>query len=568
MKKIGILLILLILLGFVMPVGTWYGPPTNLGPGTDNTHCLALEDFDKDGYIDIAVGNFGGQNVVYFGDGDGTFDSRQVNIGGGTDLTRAILACDVNDDTWVDIIVGNGSGTQNYIYVNDGDGTFDITSYSFGTGTDWTYALAAANINGDTFTDLAVGNIGQQNYVYLSDGVDNPYDTPANEIPFGLPGPQYGNTWDLVLADMNDDTFLDLVEANHQTKNHVYLGNGTGSFGAAYGLGQHDFGLSIEFTHSLAVIDLNGDTILDVVEGNDQGQNRARLGIGTGAMGTSYAFGPVDDRTQAVALADVNGDTHLDVAVANGRSNPEQNKIYLGNGDGTFGDSWNVGSGDASWDIKFEHFNSDALIDIVVANEGQNYVYLNMETTINNIATLFDTYTFFVAGDNAYCTDVLGSAKIAFGLARGGTSGNPEGRTDLILTTTEHDTGNLIPVGGPGINPIADEFDGYFGITWNYDPGAIPPVFQIFAEGYTLTLNLNDYPGEDICIVYIAEHNNRNVMLVWGYGWRGTYAGSAYIGDPSKWALHTGAHMLMIRWIDGNGDGLVQMGEIAVEQSV
>lgn len=195
------------------------------------------------------------------------------------------------------------------------------------------------------------------------------------------------------------------------------------------------------------------------------------------------------------------------------------------------------------------------------------HVVSSQSVTFENLALLFPSNTFLVAGDNAYCTDVLGSAKVSYGLADGGVVNNPEGRTDIILTTTEHDTGNLIPVGGPGINPIADEFDGYFGITWNYLPAATPPVFEIIADGYTITLNLNDYPGEDVCIVYLAEHNSRNVMLVWGYGWRGTYAGSVYIGDPSKWALHSGLHMLMLRWTDGNGDGLVQMSEIVVEYS-
>ncbi len=187
--------------------------------------------------------------------------------------------------------------------------------------------------------------------------------------------------------------------------------------------------------------------------------------------------------------------------------------------------------------------------------------------TFENLATYFATFTFLVAGDQAYCTDVLGSAKVSYGLADGGVTENPEGRTDLILTTTEHDTGHLIPVGGPAINLVADEFDGYFGITYNYDPGGAPPVFEISADGSTITLNLNDYPDQDICIVYLAEHNGRNVMLVWGYGWYGTYAGSMYIGDPANWTTWSGYHMLMLRWTDSNADGLVQMGEIAVEYS-
>ena len=181
---------------------------------------------------------------------------------------------------------------------------------------------------------------------------------------------------------------------------------------------------------------------------------------------------------------------------------------------------------------------------------------------------LFDTSSYLVVGDDAYCTDVLGTAKISYGLALGGSSQNPEGRTHTILTNTEHDTGNLILVGGPAINPVAAEFDGYFSITYNYDSGGNPPVFEISAEGSTITLNLNDYPNQDICIVYLAEYNGRNVMLVWGYGWRGTYAGSAFMGDPANWQAYEGAHMLMLRWTDSNADGLVQMSEITVETYV
>lgn len=565
MKRILVCIIALIVLGMAS-VGSWYSPSIYFGTGSDSTHCIALADFDKDTIIDIAIGNHGEQNVVYFGDGDGTFDSRQANIGPGNDLTQSIVACDVNNDTWPDIVVGNDEGTsvsgENVVYINDGDGTFDTTFYTFGESTNDTFTLAAFDINGDNLDDLAVGNLNALNYVQLNDGTGNPYDTSANKIPFGVDLNGDGildplDTWDLVFADMNGDGNIDIVEVNHQSWNHVYLGDGTGNFSTVY-----TFGLDYEFTHSVAVGHLNGDGILDVVVGNYQGQNKTYLGDGTGAMGTSYSFGSTEKRTQSVALADINGDTILDVGVANGGDTSEINKVYLGNGDGTFGTSYNVGSGDISWDIKFWDFNSDTLMDIAVGNVGQNYIFLNTQTTFESLASLFDTYTFFVAGDTAYCTDVLGSSKIAFGLGKGGASENPEGRTDVILTTTEHDTGNLIIVGGPAVNPVADEFDNIFGIDYVFVPDT---SFEIQCEGYTIFLDIaNNYPQEDICIVYIGEHNGRNVMLVWGYGWYGTYAGSAYIGETDNWNTEQGYHMLMIRWTD-NGDGLVQSNEITIE---
>jgi hypothetical protein len=134
----------------------------------------------------------------------------------------------------------------------------------------------------------------------------------------------------------------------------------------------------------------------------------------------------------------------------------------------------------------------------------------------------------------------------------------------VILTATEHDTGNLIPVGGPAINPVADEFNGYFSITYDHQVGV---SFEILADGYSILLDLTKYPQEDICLIYVEEHNGRTVLVMWGYGWQGTYAGSVFIGDPDNWVTYTEEYMLMIRWVDSNGDGLVQTNEITVEQS-
>jgi hypothetical protein len=180
----------------------------------------------------------------------------------------------------------------------------------------------------------------------------------------------------------------------------------------------------------------------------------------------------------------------------------------------------------------------------------------------SSLGTLFNTYTFFVAGDAAYCTDVLGAAKISYGLALGGVSENPEGRTETFLTPSEHDTGNLIPVGGPAVSPIADEFDSIFDITYNYNPGV---SFEIFCEGESIFLDLTHCPDEDTCIVYLGVHNSRNIMLVWGFDWRGTYAGSVLIGDTATWGVYPDAHMFLLRWIDSNGDLIPQIPEIIVE---
>jgi hypothetical protein len=563
MKKHGFFIIFLFAFSLlILPsIGSWYSPSLTFGTGADSTRTVATGDLDKDGNVDLVVGNYGELNVIYFGDGDGTFDTRSAAIGPGTDLTRKILLGDVNNDTWLDIIIGNHQ-QQDIIYMNDGDGTFDTTQYVMpDVGSNYTFSLDLGDVDGDSWKDLVVGNLEGENLVYLHDGTGHPYDT-IPPIPFGLSGPDYGKTWDVVLADIGGDSSLDIVVANHQQYNYVYIGDGDGTFDTT----SFQFGDQNEFTHSVAVGYFNGDALLDVVEADESAQNKLYLGDGSGNLTLSYSFGSLFNKTQMVVTADVNNDTLLDVVVGNGGDDPQYNKVFHGLGDGTLDAGYSLTANqDITWSLALDDFDNDGLIDAAIGNIGQNFVYLNLDMAIDNLATLFNSNTFFVAGDNAYCTDVLGSAKIAFGLGEAGTAENPEGRTDLILTTSEHDTGNLIPVGGPAINPIADEFDGYFGISYVYVEGV---SFTILADGYSIFLDLLNYPQEDICIVYIAEHNNRNVMLVWGYGWRGTYAGSVYIGDPANWALHADDHMLMIRWTDANLDGLVQSGEITVEKDL
>jgi hypothetical protein len=137
------------------------------------------------------------------------------------------------------------------------------------------------------------------------------------------------------------------------------------------------------------------------------------------------------------------------------------------------------------------------------------------QASIQEIAPLFKENSYFVIGEKAYNTDVLGTAKISYGLALGGAQ-NPEGRTDMIITNEEKDEGNLIIVGGPAINPAATEFGGYFGISYDYEPNA---SYEIFCERNSIYLDLTKYPHEDICIIYLGQFSSRNVLLVWGYGW-------------------------------------------------
>jgi hypothetical protein len=115
------------------------------------------------------------------------------------------------------------------------------------------------------------------------------------------------------LGDFNGDGMLDLIvagalvdpDSGASTPNiYTFLGNGDGTFQAANTLalgGTDGSGAS-----SIALADVNQDSALDVVVGNPLDYTEVLLGNGDGTLtGTLLALG---QRPNAVAAADLNGD--------------------------------------------------------------------------------------------------------------------------------------------------------------------------------------------------------------------------------------------------------------------
>src|SRR5215468_6693724 len=141
-----------------------------------NSVCAAWGDYDNDGYLDLFVTTYGGNNLLYHNNRDGTF----TRITNGIIVTDggSSVGCtwgDYDNDGYLDLFVSNANNEQNFLYHNNGDGTFTkITSGSIVTDGGDSIGCAWGDYDNDGFLDLFVANrSGQNNFLYHNDGNSN-----------------------------------------------------------------------------------------------------------------------------------------------------------------------------------------------------------------------------------------------------------------------------------------------------------------------------------------------------------------------------------------------------------
>ena len=150
---------------------------------------IAVFDYDRDGDQDFFVSNgYENSNWLYNNDGNGNF--KEVGKESGVALKNrnntGVVACDFDNNGYQDLYIGaQGSLTDGLDYrsnieanqnkdsllINNGDGTFvDITNTAFGDDVNIRSAMtiACSDINLDGWTDIYVGNLGEDEYRKMS----------------------------------------------------------------------------------------------------------------------------------------------------------------------------------------------------------------------------------------------------------------------------------------------------------------------------------------------------------------------------------------------------------------
>lgn len=244
--------------------GTFEDLTALAGVGCGNPYGACMHaiwgDIDNDGDLDLYVVKWGEANTLFRNDGNGHFTdiSKQAGVdnwGYGNGATFL----DFDRDGQLDLLVGNyfceavrdpktgqmvrndlwdpvstkimhetfthaRNGGHNVLYRNKGDGTFeDVTKQVGLAGGGWTLAVGSGDLNNDGWPDLYIANDFGPDELYLNTGAT---EWPARFRPVVDPRghPGIGNDWwkgmNVDMGDVNNDGYLDIYVTNILSKRY------------------------------------------------------------------------------------------------------------------------------------------------------------------------------------------------------------------------------------------------------------------------------------------------------------------------------------------------------------
>lgn len=305
--------------GVVSGQSTWYG---------------AAGDFNADGKLDVAVPVYGGDLLVFLGNGDGTFTAAAPIVGGGGDAN--VVVADFNRDGKADIATAYSMTASISVMFSNGDGTFAPPVVTPVTGLNYYFSdMAAADINGDGAPDLVFTGsdfMFTDLQAFTNDGsgvLTQSYQSDLISTMFGV----Y-----VLLADVDGDSNIDAVLGLGQDNViAIARGKNDGTFGAPEAYYCRDYSISA------VLADVDGDSFQDIVTVFNPGTDMDVIKGGpSGSLRTPHAY-LNNGETRDVAFADFNKDGFLDLVSAN-RTN-QNIGLGLGDGRGSFKESGNLDPG-------------------------------------------------------------------------------------------------------------------------------------------------------------------------------------------------------------------------------
>ncbi|MDX2041083.1 MAG: FG-GAP-like repeat-containing protein [Acidobacteriota bacterium] len=177
-------------------------------------NCIQT-DFNNDGWLDVFVmrggWEFAMRNSLLRNNGDGAFSDVTEASGllSADHRTHSSAWADFDNDGWLDVFVAHEE-TPSQLFRNRGNGTFEDVTRKAGVGrTAFSKGATWGDYDNDGFADLYVSNYGSENFLYRNKG-DGTFEEVAGQLGVGKPLMSFP-TW---FFDYDNDGWLDLFVAS------------------------------------------------------------------------------------------------------------------------------------------------------------------------------------------------------------------------------------------------------------------------------------------------------------------------------------------------------------------
>jgi hypothetical protein len=287
---------------------------------------LAVSDLNGDGHSDIAALDMSIDGVrILFNKGDGSFQYEGDLATGIAPIN--IAAADLNGDSFTDLVITHAPEDETgklSVLLNNGDGTFQ-KPMDYDTVTNWW--VFPVDLDGDEDLDLVIENdvaLDVPEYearVWINSGNGTFEKGEGYPVETAMIG-------SVIAGDLDGDNYPDLIVRIYpEPKVYVLFGNGDGTFREPVDI-ETPGGL-----HDIIAVDLNADTHLDLAMVTAHGVVSVLFNAGDSTFQDRVDY-DVGGEIYSIYAVDMDGDGSLDLVV--GPTTAGNASLLTNQGDGTF----------------------------------------------------------------------------------------------------------------------------------------------------------------------------------------------------------------------------------------